>query len=147
MAETGSQPKAKRRGLRKGMIVLIIVLALIGIGVWWWFSPDLPPGGPIKALTSGIGSLFSGEPKDVQLTSQELQAIKDELKDFIPQPSPLEQQADNIAAQLKTAGITASGVYILETDSGEPVLSVGLDFDVLLQKLGTEQSSNQVLTS
>ncbi|MBI4188253.1 MAG: hypothetical protein HY529_03495 [Chloroflexi bacterium] len=147
MAETGGPPKARRRGLRKGMIILIIILGLLGAGVWWWFSPDLPPGGPIKALANGIGSLFSGEPKDVKLSPQELQAIKNDLKDFMPQPSPMEQKATNIATQLRTAGIPVSGVYVLETDSGKPVLGVGLDFDELLKRFGTEQSLNQVLAS
>ncbi|MFC2041221.1 hypothetical protein ACFLTY_02730 [Chloroflexota bacterium] len=147
MAETESPRKAKKRGLIKGIVILVVILGLLGAGVWWWFAPDLPPGGPAKALASGIGSLFSGDEAedDIKLTPQEQQAVEQMLRDMglditRRQPTPREQKAEKIEAQLETAGIPVSGVFITETYSGDPVLGAALNFDELLEKYGTQQS-------
>ncbi len=139
-----------RRRVRIGWIIIGVILALVIAAVIWLFIPDFPPR-PWEPVLHKIGTLFAKNPPLPSLTTAQWQEVENKaIADGLivaHTTDPLEAKANTIFTQLKAANIPLDSVSVLQTKSGQQVLTLSMDFDDMVDRIGATNSISQTLDS
>jgi hypothetical protein len=119
-----------KKGL-KVLIVIVVVLAVIGVGIFFYFkAPDMKP---LASYFGGGASFYKVNDKGhydtpPTISAQVKQAISQDRVKYEAVIQKNDTREAQIVSQLKTAGVTVGGAYIVDNDAGEQMLGLNIPF-------------------
>jgi flagellar basal body-associated protein FliL len=120
--------------MKKGLIVLIVivaVLAAIGVGIFFMIKgPDMKPLASYLPWSSSFYEVNDKGNYDTPptISAQVKQAVDQDKAKYEAVIQKNDTRETQIVSQLKTAGITAGGAYIVDNDAGEQMLGLSIPF-------------------
>ena len=120
--------------MKKGPKVLIIILAvliIIGSGIFFYIKwPDMKPLNSYFPWSSSVYEVNNKGHYDIPATvsAQVQQAVNQDRTKYMSLIQANDTREAQILSQLKKAGITAGGAYIVDTDKGEQMLALSFPF-------------------
>ena len=120
--------------MKKGLIVLIIivvVLIAIGLGIFYFIKgPDMKPLSSYLPWSSSFYEVNDKGHYDTPPTvsAQAQQAIDQDRTKYEAIININNKREEQIMSQLKTAGVTVGGAFIVDTDEGEQMLALNIPF-------------------
>jgi hypothetical protein len=118
-----------KKGL-KVLIIIVVILIIIGVGIFFYFkAPDMKP---LSSYFPGGSSFYEvndkGHYDTPTINTQVKQAIKQDEAKYEAIIYTNDKREAQIVSQLKTAGVTVGGAYIVDSDSGEQMLALNIPF-------------------
>lgn len=118
-----------KKGL-KVLIIIVVILVIVGLGIFFYVkAPDMRPLSSYLPWTSSFYKVNDkGHYDTPAISTQVKQAINQDKAKYEATIQANDTREAQIVSQLKTAGVTVGGAYIVDSDSGEQMLGLNIPF-------------------